>query len=249
MSFVVLPDETLEDLQINGLFILQKKDSFRFGMDAVLLSNFVTAHQNQNVLDLGTGTGIIPVLIAAKTNAKSITGLEIQSDIADMARRSVSGNNLNNRITIKTGDIKEAGSIFGAATYDIVVTNPPYTKVGSGNVNPKDSKAISRHELCCNLTDVLTNSSVVLKPQGWFFMVHRPERLTDILVGMRKVRIEPKLLRMVCPCPGKAPSLILVKGLKNGKPGLKILPDLVVCDDAGNYTKEARIQYSMDSEV
>lgn len=246
MSFVVLPDETLEDLQINGLFLLQKKDSFRFGMDAVLLSNFVKAKAHQNVLDLGTGTGIISVLISAKTEAKSITGLEIQSDIADMAQRSIDGNNLNHRISIKRGDIKEAISIFGAATYDIVVTNPPYTKVGSGRVNNHDSKAVSRHELYCNLEDVLTSSSAILKPQGEFFMVHRPDRLTDILAGMRKVKIEPKLLKMVCPYSGKAPSLILVKGLKNGNPGLKILPDLIIYDEPGEYTKEARIQYSID---
>lgn len=246
MSFEILPDETLEDLQINGLFLLQKKDSFRFGMDAVLLSNFIKAKPHQNVLDLGTGTGIIPVLVAAKTDVKSITGLEIQPDIADMAQRSIDGNNLNERILIKKGDIKEAVSIFGAATYDIVVTNPPYTKVGSGLINQQDSKAISRHEICCSLTDVLTNSSAVLKPQGEFFMVHRPERLTDILVGMRKARIEPKLLRLVCPVLGKAPSLILVKGLKNGNPGLKVLPDLIIYDESGKYTKEARIQYSMD---
>lgn len=245
MGFVVLPDETLEDLQINGRYIIQKKDSFRFGMDAVLLSNFVTVRPHQNVLDLGTGTGIIPVLIAAKTKAKSITGLEIQPDIADMARRSIDGNNLSDRITIKTGDIKEAASIFGSGTYDIVVTNPPYIKAGSGLINPQDSKAVSRHELCCSLTDVLANSRAILKPQGEFFMVHRPERLTDILAGMREARIEPKLIRMVCPFPGKAPSLILVKGLKNGNPGIKFLPDLVICSESGEYTKEARIQYNM----
>lgn len=246
MGFVLLPDETLEDLQIKGLFLIQKKDSFRFGMDAVLLSNFVKARAHQNVLDLGTGTGILAVLIYAKTDAKSITGLEIQPEIADMAQRSIDGNNLNHKISIVKGDIKEAVSIFGAATYDIVVTNPPYTKAGGGRINVKDSKAISRHELCCSMTDVLTASSAILKPNGEFFMVHRPERLTDVIAGMRAVRIEPKILRMVCPYQGKAPSLILIKGIKNGNPGLQIMPDLIIYDETGEYTREARIQYSMN---
>ena len=246
MGFVVLPDETLEDLQIKGLYIIQKKDSLRFGMDAVLLSNFIKAKPHQNVVDLGTGTGILSILVSAKTDVKSITGLEIQPDIAGMAQRSIDGNNLNQRISIIKGDIKEAVSIFGAATCDIVVTNPPYTKVGSGRINNLNSKAISKHEICCSLTDVLTSSSAILKPQGEFYMVHRPERLTDILAGMRKVRIEPKILRMVCPYQGKAPSLILIKGLKNGNPGLNIMPDLIIYDEYGKYTKEARIQYSMD---
>jgi len=246
MSFVLLPDETLEDLQIKGLFLIQKKDSFRFGMDSVLLSNFVKAKAHQNVLDLGTGTGILPVLIYAKTNPKSITGLEIQPDIADMAQRSIDGNKLNHKISIVKGDIKDAVSIFGAATYDIVVTNPPYTKAGSGRINDVDSKAIARHELCCSLTDVLSVSSAILKPNGEFFMVHRPERLTDIIAGMREVRIEPKILRMVCSYQGKAPSLVLIKGIKNGNPGLRIMPDLIIYDESGEYTKETRIQYSMD---
>jgi tRNA1Val (adenine37-N6)-methyltransferase len=246
MDFILLPDETLEDLQIKGLFIIQKKDSFRFGMDAVLLSGFVKARAHQKVLDLGTGAGILPVLISAKTDAKSITGLEIQPDIADMAQRSIDGNNLNHKISIVKGDIKEAVSIFGAAAYDIVVTNPPYTKAGSGRINNNDSKAIAKHEIYCKLTDVLKASFAVLKPKGEFFMVHRPERLTDILAGMRNVRIEPKILRMVCPYQGKAPSLILIKGIKNGNPGLKVLSDLIIYNESGEYTKEARIQYSMD---
>ncbi|MGI6621727.1 MAG: tRNA1(Val) (adenine(37)-N6)-methyltransferase [Clostridiaceae bacterium] len=246
MGFVVLPDETLEDLQLNGLFILQKKDSFRFGMDAVLLSSFVTAKKNHSVLDLGTGTGIIPILLSAKTEVRKITGLEIQSEIADMAQRSVDGNNLGSLIDIVKGDIRQAISIFGRGSYDVVVTNPPYISNGSGLVNPVDTKAISRHEIYCTLDDILKISAALLKPKGEFFMVHRPERLTDILEGMRKVNLEPKILRLVCARAGKEPSLILVKGLKNGNPGIKILPVLFIYDENGDYTKEARIQYSMD---
>lgn len=245
MGFDIWPDETLEDLQLNGLFLLQKKSSFRFGMDAVLLSNFVTAKKGQRILDLGTGTGIIPVLLSAKTKAEKITGLEIQSDIVDMAHRSIVGNTLNDIIEIVKGDIKEAVSIFGAATYDIVVTNPPYIRSGSGLINTADTKAIARHEIYCTLGDVLKSSAGLLKPQGEFFMVHRPERLTDILEGMRKVKIEPKILRMVCSKVGKEPSLLLVKGLKNGNPGIKILPSLIIYDETGKYTQEAQIQYSI----
>lgn len=247
MSFFdIQPDETLEDLQLNGLFILQKKDSFRFGMDAVLLSNFVNAKKDHSILDLGTGSGIIPILLSTKTKSKKITGLEIQSEIADMAKRSVEGNGLGDKVEIINGDIRQAVSIFGSGIFDILVTNPPYTRVGSGLINPEDTKAIARHEICCTLSDVLKSSSVLLKPQGEFYMVHRPERLTDILEGMRKVRIEPKILRMVCAKAGKEPSLILVKGLKNGNPGIKILPSLYIYDDEGNYTKEAQVQYSIE---
>ncbi len=244
MGFDIMPDETLEDLQLNGLFLLQKKGSFRFGMDAVLLSNFVTAKKGQSIIDMGTGTGIISVLLSAKTKAKKISGLEIQSNIADMAQRSIDGNALGDIIEIVKGDIKEAISIFGAATYDIVVTNPPYTRAGSGHTNIADTKAIARHEIYCTLEDVLKSSAELLKPQGEFYMVHRPERLTDILEGMRKVNIEPKILRMVCAKIEKEPSMILVKGLKNGNPGLKILPNLIIYDEDGKYTKEAKIQYS-----
>lgn len=245
MSFAVLPDETLEDLQLNGLFILQKKDSFRFGMDAVLLSNFVMAGKDKRVLDLGTGTGIIPILLSAKTKAQKFIGIEIQPEIADMAQRSVDGNNLGNKIEVVKGDIKQAVSIFGKGSFDVVVTNPPYTRVGSGLVNPGDTKAISRHEIYCTLHDILKISADLLKPHGEFFMVHRPERLTDIIDGMRKVNLEPKILRMVCARLGKEPSLILIKGLKNGNSGMKIMPVLYIYDGDGNYTDEARIQYSI----
>lgn len=245
MSFNVQPDETLEDLQINGLFILQKKEAFRFGMDAVLLSNFVSVKKQHKILDLGTGTGILPILLAAKTGAQSFKGLEISSEAVDMAKRSVEGNGLGDKIEIIHGDIKEAVSFFGAGSFDAIVTNPPYTKVGSGIINPADSKAVARHEVCCTLEDVLTAAARLLKPQGRFFMVHRPDRLSDIIEGMRKVKIEPKTLRMVCPREESAPSLILVYGLKNGNPGLNIPSNLVIYNPSGQYTEEAQIQYGI----
>lgn len=248
-KFNALPDETLEDLQINNLYILQKKTSFRFGMDAVLLSNFVSAKKNQSVLDLGSGTGIIPVLLSAKTEAGKITGIEIQPEIASMASRSVEGNGLCSKIEIIEGDLKNAVSIFGASVFDIIVSNPPYTKTGGGLVNPDDSKAIARHEIHCTLLDVLETGSALLKPNGEFFLVHRPDRLTDIIEGMRRVRLEPKILRLVCPRVGDKPSLILVKGLKYGNSGLRILPDLFIYDSDNKYTTEAMIQYSQSVDI
>lgn len=252
MGFTVLSDETLEDLQLKGLYIIQKKNTFRFGTDAVLLSSFVASHikykKKTSIVDMGTGSGIIPILLSAKTDAEKILGIEIQEPIAKMAQRSIEGNNLDNKISIINGDIKNAKSILGAASYDIVVSNPPYSKVNSGYINSEDGKAISRHEVCCTLMDLLKSSINLLKPQGEFFMVHRPERLTDIIDSMREVKIEPKILRMVTPKAGKAPTLILIKGIKNANSGLRILPELIIYNDDGSYTKEARIQYSMQLE-
>jgi tRNA1Val (adenine37-N6)-methyltransferase len=216
-------------------------------MDAVLLSGFVKAKKNQRILDLGTGTGIIPVLLAAKTCAKEIIGLEIQPSIAEMAKRSVRGNGLDDRVMILEGDIRSVSGILGAGSFDVVTSNPPYTKAGSGHVNPAESKAIARHEIYCTLKDVLVNGALMLMPQGEFYMVHRPDRLTDVLEGMRKVKLEPKVLRMVCPRAGDAPSLFLVRAMKNGNPGgLVIMPDLVIYDQNGMYTEEACIQYTIN---
>lgn len=252
MGFTLLSDETLDDLQLKGLFIIQKKNTFRFGTDAVLLSSFVASHmrykKKTSIVDMGTGTGIIPILLSAKTEADQIVGLEIQKSIADMAKRSVEGNDLENRITIINGDIRKAKSILGPVSNDIVVSNPPYTKVNSGFINADDGKTVSRHEVCCTLMDLLQSSFSLLKPQGEFFMVHRPERLADVIDSMRRVKIEPKILRMVSPKVGKAPMLILVKGIKNANPGLKILPELILYHEKGDYTEEAILMYSMGLE-
>jgi tRNA1Val (adenine37-N6)-methyltransferase len=246
MGFIIMPDETLDDLHIDQLKIIQKKEAFRFGMDAVLLSSFVSVKKNQNVLDIGTGTGIIPILLAAKTQAKLIVGIEIQEEIASMARRSVEGNGLDDRIKIITGDIKDYSLKLNPATFDVVVTNPPYIRAQSGLTNPTEAKAVSRHEIACTLDDILINGAKSLKPKGLFYMIHRPERLTDILEGMRKVKIEPKLLRFICSWENQAPVLLLIKGLKDGNPGIKIMPDLVIYESQGNYTREVRDLYNMN---
>lgn len=234
---MIKEDECLDDLQ-NGLFIIQKKDGFKFGIDAVLLADFAKDAKSINSLDLCTGTGIVPILLSAKTNTQSICGLEIQSDIAEMAARSAEYNNLAERVHITEGDLKNASDIYGKGRFDKVTCNPPYMKCGAGIQNNKDTKSVSRHEILCTLDDVLRVSRELLISKGRLFMVHRASRLADILCTMRKYGIEPKRLRLVYPSPEKAPNLILVEGMKDGGEELKILPPLYVYDLNGNYSDE-----------
>ncbi len=229
-------NETIEDLQ-NGYRIIQKSAGFRFGIDAVLLSDFAKCNANR-MMDLCTGTGIIPILLAAKTQIKRFDAIEIQQDIANMAERSVQLNQLSERIHIKSADLKAAPAIYGKSVFDAVSVNPPYMKAGSGLVNPDDTKLISRHEVKCTLEDVISVSASLLKTHGKLFMVHRPQRLTDIICTMRKYRLEPKLMRFVAPHIGKEPNLVLIQGVKDSAPELKLLPQLYVYDAEGNYTKE-----------
>lgn len=226
----------MDDLQ-NGYYIWQRSDGFKFGIDAVLLSDFASSCTGR-VIDLCTGTGIIPLLLAAKSGAEEICAVEIQRDIARMAQRSVEYNRLNDKIYIECMDLKNAPELFGRGQFNCVTVNPPYMKAGAGLVNDGDMKTISRHEVCCTLDDVIRVSAELLKPQGRLFMVHRPSRLSDIFCCMRKYRIEPKLLRFVASREGKAPNLVLVQGMKNAKSNLKLLPQLVVYNDDGSYSKE-----------
>lgn len=242
----LLENERVDDLQYKGLKLIQKRDGFCFGVDAVLLANFADIKKNDRVIDLGSGTGIIAVLIAAKTAARSVKGLEIQADMAEMAARSISLNGLQNKVEIIHGDIKDAPKMFGASAFDAVVTNPPYMNRGGGLLNPSDTKAVSRHELLCTLEDVISSSSRLLSPGGRFAMVHRPERLADIVYLMRQYSIEPKFLRFVHPSPYKKPNLILVKGTRSGRPQLKVLEPLYVYDGHGNYSSEINEIYCRD---
>jgi tRNA1(Val) A37 N6-methylase TrmN6 len=220
--------EGLDDLQLNGLRIIQKSDGFRYGSDAVLLSNYVKVPANVKVADLGTGTGIIPLLLSAKTKAAHITGIEIQPDMAEMAKRSVALNHLENKIEIVQGNFLNAAEWFGSSSFDAIVTNPPYTKPGGGLVNPTDAKAISRHEIHCTLEQLLTVSSRLLKQYGRFFMIHKPERLVDIFCAMRANKIEPKSIRLVHGHRGKPANLVLIYGLKNGNSQVTIEEPLYV---------------------
>lgn len=222
--------ERIDDLQLNGLKIIQKVDGFCFGIDAVLLSDYVKVENNSRIIDLGTGTGILPLLLSVKTKAAKITGIEIQPSVADMAKRSVEYNKLSDKIQIVEGDFLNSVELFGANSFDAVVTNPPYRKVGTGLINPSDSKAISRHEIYCTLESLISVSSNLLKDHGRFFMIHIPERLVDIFYYMRKYKIEPKSIRLVHPRFGKPGNLVLIYGLKYGNPCLKVDEPLYVTD-------------------
>lgn len=231
-------DERFDDLQRNGYKIIQNPSKFCFGMDAVLLSGFATVKRGESVLDLGTGTGIIPILLEAKTNGKKYVGLEIQEESADMATRSVKYNHLEDRIQIVHGDIKEASARFGKASFDVVTTNPPYMNDCHGIKNPDMPKAIARHEIFCSLEDVIREASFVLRENGRFYMVHRPFRLVEIITLMEKYRLEPKRMRLVAPYADKEPNMVLIEGLKGGKSRIKVEPTLVVYKDPNVYTDE-----------
>ncbi len=241
--------ETIEDLQYKGYKIYQRSDGFKFGVDAVLAAYYAQAEMKpgQAVLDLGTGTGIIPILLAARTLDTHITGLEIQADMAEMARRSVALNHLESRVSILTGDIANCPvELVPKGMFHHVVSNPPYQKKGSGIQNPTDSKAIARHEIFCTLEDVISLAARSLTEGGTFTMVHRPDRLCDIMNLMRQYRMEPKALRMVHPTPGKAPSMVLVRGTKGGNPYLKVEAPLYIFDNTGSETEELQQIYNRD---
>lgn len=239
------PEERLDDLQINGYELIQHPGKFCFGMDAVLLANFARVKKNECALDLGTGTGIIPILLTAKTEGRHFTGLEIQEESADMARRSVAYNHLEEKVNIVTGDIKEAADIFGPASFDVITTNPPYMIGHHGIANPSDAKAIARHEVLCDLNDILRESARILKPRGRFYMVHRPFRLAEILSKMIQVGIEPKRMRMVHPFVDKEPNMVLIEGMRGANSRMRIEPPLVVYKEQGVYSEELLSEYAM----
>ncbi len=230
--------ERLDDLQRNNLKIIQDPDRFCFGMDAVLLSGFASAPEGGRVLDLGTGTGIIPILMSAKTKASELVGLEIQADSADMAMRSVRLNDLDSKVKIVQGDIKEAGQIFDAASFDVVTSNPPYMIGGHGLQNPEGPKAIARHEVLCSLEDVVSAAARLLKSGGKFYMVHRPFRLSEIMVVMHEYRLEPKRMQLVYPYADKEPTMVLIEGARGGRPRLTVEKPLIIYEAPGKYTPE-----------
>lgn len=238
MTINLKENERLDELQRNGYRIIQNPQKFCFGMDAVLLSGFAKAGRKNKVLDMGTGTGIIPILMEAKTQAAHLTGLEIQEESADMARRSVELNHLQDKIAIVQGDIREAGMLFGAASFDVVTCNPPYMIGQHGIKNLDAPKAIARHEILCTLEDVVSQAAKVLKPSGNFYMVHRPFRLVEIMVLLREYRLEPKRMQLVYPFVDKEPNMVLIEANRGGKSRITVEKPLIVYKEPGVYMPE-----------
>lgn len=230
--------ERIDELQRNEYLIYQHPGRFCFGMDAVLLSGFVKIKPGADVLDLGTGTGILPILLEAKTPGKHFTGLEIQPESADMAARSVKVNGLEDKISIVVGDIKEAGKLFGGSSMDVVVSNPPYMTAEHGLQNPELPKAIARHEVLCTLTDVIREAAYVLKPQGNFYLVHRPFRLAEIIRTLSAYGLELKRMRLVYPYVDKEPNMVLMEACRGGKPRVTVEPPLIVFKEPGVYHED-----------
>ena len=232
-------NERIDDLEYKGLKIIQNKKGFCFGIDSILLSDFAKGiKKGAKVLDLGTGTGIIATLLCGKTELSEITGIEVQEEVYEMAKRSIQLNQLEDKFKIIQDNIVNLNNHFEKNTFDAIVTNPPYKKQETGVQNEDTKKLISRHEIEANLEDFIKISKDMLKDKGEFYIVYRPERLVDLLSLMRKYKIEPKRIRFVYSNVHAVSKLVLVQGIKNARPFLKLEPNLYVYDDNGNYTEE-----------
>lgn len=234
--------EQLDDLQ-NGYFIIQGDSNFRYGMDAVLLADYAQAGKNDRILDMCTGTGIVPLLLAARGWGREIAGMEIQEKSADMAKRSVRINGLQDRIHIIRGDIREAASFFDAASFDIVTCNPPYMIGGHGLKNPDPEMAAARHEIYCTFRDVAGQAARLLAPHGYFYLIHRPFRLAEIMDTLREFHLEPKKMRLVYPFVDKEPNLVLIAARRDGRARLEVEKPLIVYEKPGVYTDDIRAIY------
>lgn len=250
MEIELKENERIDDLEFKNLKIIQNTKGFCFGIDAVLLSDFAkNIKKNAKVLDLGTGTGIISILLCGKTNLEKIIGVEVQKEVANMAKRSSKLNNLENKFEIINENIINLDNIYERNSFDVIVTNPPYKKENTGIVNEEEKKLISRHEVLAKLEDYIKISNKLLKDKGEFYMVHRPERLVDIITYMRQYKIEPKEIRFVCSHEKEPPKLVLIKGVKNAKPFLKFKEDLYIYNDDGSYADEIYEIYNKRKNV
>lgn len=238
MTINLKEKERIDELHRNGYQIIQNTDCFCFGMDAVLLSGYAVVKKGECVLDMGTGTGIIPILLEAKTEGQHFTGLEIQPQSVDMAKRSVALNHLEEKITIVEGDIKNASSLFGKSIFDVITCNPPYMNENHGLKNPQLPKAIARHELLCSLEDVVREAAYMLRPGGRFYMVHRPRRLIEIISMLSAHKLEVKRLKPVYPTKEKEATMILLEAVRGGNPLLKLEKPVIVYKEPGIYSDE-----------
>lgn len=243
MTIELKANERLDDLMRNGYKLIQNTGIFCFGMDAVLLCAFTRVSEGDTVLDMCSGNGVIPVLLKGRTAGGHFTGLEIQDINVDMARRSVQYNGIEQDVDIVCGDVKEASAIFGGASFDVVTVNPPYMNENHGLKNPESHKAIARHEILCTLEDVIREAAKVLKPAGRFYMVHKPQRLTEIFALMQRYRVEPKRMRLVYPYEDREANMVLVEGIRGAKPMLRTEPPLIIYREPGVYTDEVRRLY------
>lgn len=245
MEIKLNKNEKIEDLQYKNLKIIQNKTGFCFGIDSVLLSDFAkNIAKGSKVLDLGTGTGIIATLLCGKTELKEIIGIEIQKEVFEMAQRSIALNRLKKRFKIINEDVVNLQKILHSASFDVIVTNPPYKKKGTGIQNEEPKKIISRHETTANLEDFIRISRDLLKDKGEFYMVHRPDRMVDIFSLMRRYQIEPKIIRFVYSNHDSEPKLVLIKGVKNARPFLKVQHNLYIYTENGEYTEEINRIYN-----
>ncbi len=239
MKIKLEKEERIDDLQYKGLKIIQNTKGFCYGIDSVLLTDFAKKIKpNSEVLDLGTGNGILGILLCGKTKLKKIIGIEIQQEVYNLAQKNIKYNQLEERFKVICENIKNISKIYKKNTFDVIVTNPPYMKAGRGLKNEERTKLIARHEIECDLEDVLKASYEVLKEKGEFYMVHRANRIVDILYFMRLYKIEPKIIQFVQPSYDKEPKLVLVKGIKNAGEFLKIQKNLVIYKEDGTYTEE-----------
>lgn len=248
-TLLLKPGERLDDLQRNGYMLIQNPDKFCFGIDAVLLSGFSRIQAKDRVLDLGTGTGVIPILLAAKSQSNDINGLEIQEESADMAARSVQYNGLADRVHMLQGDLKEAASIFGKQSFSVITCNPPYMIDAHGLQNERMEITIARHETACTLADVVEQGSLLLKDRGRFFLVHRPFRLVEILGTFTKYGLEPKRLRFVHPYVDKEPNLVLIEAVKGGRSRVTVEKPLIIYREPQVYTEEVLRIYKKEIDA
>ena len=246
MCMILKEKERIDDLQRGGLRVIQRADAFRFGTDAVLLADFASPRPRERVCDLGTGTGVIPLLLYGRRSDISVDAVEIQPDMAEMAQRSVQLNGLEEKIRVQAGDLRQIRSLLPHAQYDLVTCNPPYGKAGGTLLNPDESKRLARHEDTCRIEDVAQAAAWLLRNGGRLCCIFPAHRMLELCDAMRSKKIEPKRIRMVCSRADKAPNLCLVEGKLDARPGLIIEPMLVIYDENGVYTRELRQIYGLD---